>query len=189
MRRRIPGFLQGRGTAPDVYLRIPLRPLLYDYNKGLFVLQQRGKVKFCGPLYELDVRPDPEGDATDVFPDGPVRTQPMGMLIHPLSEEPVSVVFVHRPENKPVRVRVPIRYMNEEKCIGLRSEGWLNTLRHAVDINVAVNVKPPVTTTHDLAGLQLKGRKTVGELTFERKNQGCCTVLDDDEVTTIISKV
>lgn len=188
-RNRIPGFLQGRGLVPDVYLRVPLFPLQYDYECGLYPLQQHGKAKLTGPLYQLTIHEDPEGIADGPVPSQPVRAQPMGMLVHPLSDKIVGVIFVYRPEDKPVRVRVPLRYFNEEKCIGLRMGGWVNRIRRAVDIHVAVNMRPPVTATHDLAGLVLKGRKTVGELSFKGKGVGCRAVLPDSEVTTIISKV
>ncbi len=181
--------MQGRGKEPDVLLRVPLKPIGTDYNAGLYALQKRGKVKFCGPLYELIIRPDPEGYADNVdIPEQPVRVQPMGMLVHPISDKPVGLNFVLRPENEAVRMRVPIRYINEEKCVGLRTGGWVNSVMQAVDINVAPGVRPPLYATQDLADLKLHGKATIGELTFERKGEGCRTVLPDDEVSTIISK-
>lgn len=186
---RIPGFLQGRGKQPDVLLRVPLKPIDDDYNAGLYCLQKKGKVKLCGPLYELVIHPDPDGFADhDEIPDVPVRVRPMGMLVHPLTDKPVGLNFVLRPENEPVRVRVPIRHINEEKSIGLRAGGWLNTVLQAVDINVAPGVRPPLYATQDVAGLKLHGRATVGELEFEGKGEGCRTVVADETVSTIVSK-
>jgi len=85
-------------------------------------------------------------------------------------------------------VRIPVRYINEEKCTGLKMAGWINGLHRAVDVNVAPGVLPPTFATQDVAGVKLHGRVTIGQLDFERKNQGCRTVLPDDEVCTIISK-
>ena len=187
---RIPGFLQGRGKEADVLLRVPLKPINDDYNAGLYALQKRGKVRFCGPLYELTIRPDPEGFADNVsIPETPVRVQPMGMLVHPLTDVPVGLNLVLRPYDEPVRVRVPIRYINEEKCTGLRYSGWVNPIIQYIDINVAPGVRPPLFATQDLAGMKLYAKATVGELEFEGKGAGCRTVLPHDEVSTIVSKV
>lgn len=153
------------------------------------MLQQHGKVKFCGPLYELQVTPDPEGHAPDVnIPEQPIRALPMNMLVHPITDLPVGLVFVYRPASEAARVRVPIRYINMEKCPGLRVGGWLNRIREGVDIAVAPGAVAPGKVTQDLADVPLRGRKFVRELMFDGKDNGCRTVLADDEVTTIISK-
>ncbi len=124
------------------------------------MLQQHGKVKFCGPLYELQITADPEKETAEVeLPSQPIRVLPMNMLVHPITDLPVGLSFVYRPASEPVRVRVPIRYINEEKCIGLRTGGWVNKIRRAVDIAVAAGTPAPLKATHDLAGLALRGKK------------------------------
>lgn len=193
----IPGFLNARGGGADLLLRVPLAPLLADWNAGLFVLQKRGKVRHVGPLYELHVRPDPEGYADEelqegqelLIPDGPLRVQPLGVLIHPIDDVPVGVQLIARPVTEAVRVRIPVRHINEEKCVGLRHGGWVNSLHRSIDVQVAPGVRPPLYATQDVGGLKLHGRAKVGELTFEGKGAGCRTVLADDVTSTIISKV
>lgn len=197
----IPGFLNARGDGADVLLRVPLAPLKADWDAGLFVLQKRGKVRHVGPLYELRVRADPEGyaeaeaEAKDAhgngglyIPEKTLRVQPMSVLIHPIDDVPVGVQLIARPVDQPVRVRIPVRHINEERCIGLRHGGWVNALHRSVDVQVAPGCRPPLYAVQDVGGLKLHGRATVGELTFEGKGDGCRTVLADDVACTIISR-
>lgn len=184
----IPAFLQGRGAAPSAHVRVPLAPILEDYLAGRFVLQRRTKAQFVGPLYELLVHPDPE-DSSSSESAGPVRALAYNMLVHPVTDKPIALAFVAKPATEPVRVRVPVRYINRERCPGLKLGGWVNQLHRAVDIAVAAGVRPPERAVQDLAETGLRGSRTVGELEFEGKGEGCRAVLPDDTATTIISRV
>lgn len=151
------------------------------------MLQQRGKVKFCGPLYDVDVYTTNEEGKEELKTS--VRAWPSSIIVHPLSDIPVGVTFVYRPVDEPVRVRVPIKVINEEKCVGLRQGGWVNMLHKAIDINVAPHVEPPLYVTLDIGGMSLKEKRMIKDLEFDRKGDGCAAVLADDTVATIISKV
>ena len=182
---RIPAILQGRGAIPDRLLRMHKAPLLRDWETGMLARQRKGKVKFCGPLYELRVL---EGESNAVQFEK-LRVLPNNILIHPITNHPISVTFVHRPVEEPVRVRVPIRYLNGEKCPGLRNAGYVNRLHWDIDIVVQPFVKPPTFATVDLAGLQLKEKRFVKDLAFDGKDAGCNAVLAEDVPTTMISHV
>lgn len=169
----------------DLRLQVPREPIRRDYQDRLFALQKLGKNKFSGPLYQIRL----VGDADEELPFDKIRVLPHNMIIHPITELPVALGFVFHPENEPVRVRVPVEYINEEKCHGLREGGWLNTVQRTIEVGVAPFVKPPLRVCIDLAGMGLRDRKRVGDLTFEGKGNGCRTVASDDDIVTVISKV
>lgn len=110
------------------------------------------------------------------------------MMQNQITEAVKTIEFLYCPEDELVRVRVPITYINEEKCPGLREGGWLNRVQQNVDINVAPFTEAPLYATQDVGGMGIKDRKTLGELQFQGKGNGCQTILADDTVATIISK-
>lgn len=185
---RIPSCLQGRGKVPDLLINVPIDPILQDLHNRLFAPQKLGKVKWSGPLYQLQLLPDPSG-APSPLPVQTIRVKPHNMQLNQITEVPKTIAFMYCPEEEPVRVRIPIRYINEEKCPGLKEGGWLNCIIPAIDINVAPFTRAPLFATLDIGNLHLKDRKTVADLQFEGKGDGCRTILADDLVTTVISKV
>lgn len=117
-----------------------------------------------------------------------IRVKAQNMELNGITEVPKTITFLYCPEEEPVRVRVPIRYINEEKAQGLR-EGYLNRIVQNVDINVAPFCQAPLYAVQDVGGMKLKDRRYLGELTFEGKGMGCRTVLPDDMIATMISRV
>lgn len=190
---RIPTLFQGRGILDDVLLQVRLDTLRDDFNNGRFTLQKRGKVKFTGPLYELRVEDgalDEYGNEMPACRVGFERARVLAhnMIIHPMSSLPVGLLLRYSPENEPVRVRVPLRFINQEKSSGLRVGGWLNRIHSAVDINVAAGIKAPLFVTADVGNMKMKDKFPIGQLMFDGKGQGCKTVLNDDVTCIIMSK-
>lgn len=196
----IPSVLQGRGKFPDLLIRVPLAPFLRDFEERLFAVARHGRVKWSGPLYELRPSAEAEMEYGEVCRSGDmkpwqrvpfqrIRVKAVNMeLVGPV-EVPRSIGFVFCPEEEPVRVRIPVKCINMEKCGGLKDGGFLNRLQSDVDVNVAAWVKAPQVAYVDVAGLGIKGKRTVRDLIFEGKDEGCRAVLDDDVVVTMISKV
>lgn len=79
-----------------------------------------------------------------------------------------------------MRVRIPVRYINEGKCMGLKMAGRINGLHETVYVNVAPGILPPTFATQNVAGIKL--HEGIGQLEFECKNAGYRTVLPDDKV-------
>lgn len=197
---RVPGVLQtfgADGAARDVPLDVPLAALTRVQDEGLLVLQARGKVKFCGPTFALRVHPPAEDALVPWAPDGapdpvgeppaPLRVRAVNVLVHPLTDLPVCVGFVPAPVDRPVRVRVPVRPMNAERCPGVKAGGWVNVRQRAVDVAVRPGVRPPLFATVDVGGLELKERLPLSALEFEGNGNGCRLVLPEDTVSTVIS--
>lgn len=170
-----------------------MAPLLEDLMSGRFAYQKRGKTRFVGPLYELVIEQsttDEYGEVlrTSHLPFERIRVLAHNMRIHPLTDKPLGVSFRYSPENEPVRVRVPMHCINQEKSPGLREGGWLNRLERYIDINVAAFTPAPSLVTMDVSGMEMKQKRCIADLEFERKNQGCKLVLDEDVTAVVISK-
>lgn len=179
--------MQGRGDLPDLQIKVPLAPLQQDYYNGYFAYQKKGRNKWTGPLYKLRLVSE-NGDTGDL-PFESVRVKAHNMMLNPLTEAVKTIGFIYCPEEKLTRVRVPIKYINEEKCPGMREGGYLNRLQQNIDINVEPFVRPPKFVVQDVGGMQIRDKRTISDLQFEGKGDGCYTVLADDTLVTMISKI
>lgn len=195
---RIPSCVQGRGKLPDLQIKVLLAPIQEDFFSGLFAIQKLGKNKWSGPLYQLRFIQEEHAEEEKLgesqvlvnpLPVETIRVKAHNMMLNPITEAVKTIAFLYCPENEPVRVRVPIKYINEEKCPGLREGGWLNRVQQCVDINVAPFTEPPLFATQDVGGMGLKDRKTIGDLKFKGKGNACVAVLPPDTMATIISKI
>lgn len=129
-----------------------------------------------------------ESDAAPL-PVDRLRVKSHNMELHPLTDVPRTAAFLYCPEHEPVRVRIPIRYINRDKAPGLKEGGWLNRIIPYIDVSVAPRTKAPLFATLDVAGMRIKDRRRITDVQFEGKGNGCRPVLADDIVTTVVSKV
>lgn len=194
MNFRIPTCVQGRGRIPDLLLQVPIAPLHKDYVDGRFARQKKAKRNSSGPLYEMSFEEgavDEKGGLIDVSTIGfdRIRVMAVNMIVHPIRDVPETIAFIYAPEDEPVRVRVPVRCVNQEKCPGLRDAGWLNRLLWSVEVRVAPFTKAPLFVTMDLNGMKMSDKGKIGDLQFEGKGEGCETILPDDTFVTCISSV
>lgn len=194
-RQRIPGILHARGEFDNILLDVPVEPLRRAQLDGLLVLQKRGKVKFTGPPFVLRLQgPDPDalvpgGAREPHLPVSVVRARPVNIIVHPLTDLPLGVTFVLSPPDRPMRIRIPVRAVNTEKCVGLKAGGWVNITHRYVDVAVAPGVVPPQYATIDVGGLGLKDRLPLSALEFPTKGEGSRVVLPGDTVACVISSV
>ncbi len=54
---------------------------------------------------------------------------------HPVSDRPVHVDFLRIGKDSVVHVDVPLSFLNEERCPGLKQGGVLNVLRHSLHVS------------------------------------------------------
>lgn len=193
-------MLQGRGIFDDVLLDVPLKPIYAAMEKGRLVLQAHTTARFSGPPYIIRLEDPPGNDSAGHLDDkDPVkpfkvpfesaRVLPVNINVDPVTEIPLSVGFVLRPSDKRLRMRIPIKVLDTEHCPGLKTRGYLNYEHRVIDVNVAPGVRPPEKAELSVAGLKLRDRVTFKSLQFPGKDNGCSTVLPEDTVAVIISKV
>lgn len=82
------------------------------------------------------------------------RVLPKDLQLHPVKETIVHLDFLRVGQNTKVTVSVPVRFINENSCDGLRQGGVINVVRHDIEVKSPVN-KIPEAFEVDLDGLQI----------------------------------
>ena len=82
------------------------------------------------------------------------RVLPKDLQLHPVKETIVHLDFLRIGENTKVVVSIPVRFINENLCPGLKTGGVINIVRHEIEVKSPVN-KIPQTFEIDLNGLEI----------------------------------
>lgn len=82
------------------------------------------------------------------------RVLPRDLQQHPVSDRALHVDFLRVSATSELTVEVPVEFINEENCRGLRRGGVLNVVRHEVEVYcLAGNI--PEKIEIDLSGLDI----------------------------------
>lgn len=107
------------------------------------VMKELTKGGWQSHLYEVAVK------------DGPTeRTIMRDVQFHPVTDRPVHVDFQRVAPGARIRVRVPVVFLNEETCPGLKAGGVLNVVRREVEV-LAEPDKVPEKLEIDLADAKI----------------------------------
>ena len=70
------------------------------------------------------------------------RVLPRDTQLHPVTDAPLHVDFLRYNPNRKLTVEVPVTFLNEDDCPGLREGGMLNIVRHAIEIQCTADAMP-----------------------------------------------
>lgn len=74
--------------------------------------------------------------------------------LHPVTDRPLHVDFWRVGKGTKIHVNIPVHFVNEEKCPGIKRGGVLNIVLHTLDVSCfAENIPDAITV--DLAGLEI----------------------------------
>ena len=73
---------------------------------------------------------------------------------HPVSDDALHFDFLRVNEKSTITVSIPVEFINDDKCPGLRIGGTLNVVRHEVELNCPANNIPEKVTV-DLDGVKV----------------------------------
>ena len=73
---------------------------------------------------------------------------------HPVSDDALHFDFLRVNEKSTIAVSIPVEFINDDKCPGLRIGGTLNVVRHEVELNCPANNIPEKITV-DLEGVKV----------------------------------
>ena len=123
----VPGVLYGGPRGP-VSIEAPRRELDKALRSG----------KFVAHMVTLSYK----GETQPVIP--------KAIHYHPVTDEPLHFDLYRVEEDAMIDVDVPVRFLNQETCPGLKKGGALNIVRHTVSLKVlAGNIPEEITV--DLA--------------------------------------
>ena len=115
----VPGIIYGKGSEPK---KIALE------DKILKKLMDTGS--FYSTILDIDI-------------DGKVeKILPKQLQYHPVNDKLIHFDFLRVQENTKVTVEIPIEFLNQEKCPGLKKGGVLNTVRRLVELSCNANNIP-----------------------------------------------
>ncbi|MEM7045685.1 MAG: 50S ribosomal protein L25/general stress protein Ctc [Pseudomonadota bacterium] len=64
----------------------------------------------------------------------PVRVLPRDIQLHPVTDDPIHADFVYVSRGASVTVEVPVQFLNEDECPGIKRGGVLNVVRREVEL-------------------------------------------------------
>ena len=115
----VPGIIYGKGSEPT---KIALE------NKVLQKLMNTGA--FYSTIIDIDINGKVE------------KILPKQLQYHPVSDKLIHFDFLRVQENTKVNVEIPVEFLNQEKCPGLKKGGVLNTVRRLVELTCNANKIP-----------------------------------------------
>ena len=83
-----------------------------------------------------------------------LKVLPKDIQLHPVKESILHIDFLRVGENTSVTLFVPVKFMNENLCPGLKQGGVINIVRHEVELKTSVS-KIPEFLEANLDGLEI----------------------------------
>jgi len=115
----IPGIIYGKGT---------------ESTKIVFEEKMLQKLMYKGGFYTKIIELDIDGKSEKVLP--------KQLQYHPVTDKLIHFDFLRVQENTIVTVEVPVEYLNQENCPGLKQGGVLNLVRRLVELSCKANQIP-----------------------------------------------
>ena len=96
---------------------------------------------------------------------------PRDVQFHPVTDWPLHVDFLRLAKGATIAINVPVHFINEEECPGIKQGGIINAVRHDVELNCPADAIPEAITI-DLTGLELGDSIHISDITLPK---GCDT--------------
>jgi len=157
----VPGIVYGGGQDPQ--------PINLDYNMLLKRLKQG---RFLSTLFNLKV------EGTD-----DVRVICRSVQRDVVKDLPTHVDFMRLKRTSRVSIFIPVEFVNEEECPGLKQGGVLSVVRNEVELNVVAGDIPDI-LTFDLTGLEMGDTIHIEDITLP---EGAKSTIDRNFVIANIS--
>lgn len=120
---RLPAVLYGKGQEP-VSFSVEEAAFLQAYLKGNFQ-NKLVEIKLGGKKFHVLARE---------------------VQLHPVTDRPEHVDFLKVDEHTRVTVKVPVKLVNTDRCVGVKRGGALNVVLHQVEVVCEPDAIPSVLT-------------------------------------------
>jgi large subunit ribosomal protein L25 len=128
---RVPGVIYGAKKDPAMVTLDP-RELDRELNTG----------GFMATIYDVQIEQNKE------------RVLPRDVQFDPVTDRPIHVDFLRVSATTSVTVQIPVNFLNEEECPGLKRGGLLNVVRHEIEMICQADAIPSAVEV-DLTGLDI----------------------------------
>jgi large subunit ribosomal protein L25 len=153
---RVPAVIYGGGQAP---VSISL-----DYNTTNKLIYAG---HFLTTVFEIKV-----GTET-------IRAIPRDYQLDAVKDFPIHVDFLRLAPGATIRVEVPVHFINQDLCPGIKQGGALNIVRHSVEMIVLADAIPD-SLTADLSGFQINDALKIHSIKLP---EGAKTVIQGRDFT------
>lgn len=169
----------GKGTAratrranrvPAVIYGAKLPPVMIslEFHSFNHILHKPG---FFTHLFDIKV-----GEETH-------RVLPRDLQLDPVTDKPLHVDFLRVTDETRITVEVPVEFVGQDKCQGLKRGGMLNIVRHEIVLEVsAANI--PEHVTIDVSAFDIGDSIHISSVTLP---EGCKTTIDRDFTVATIA--
>ena len=97
---------------------------------------------FMSKVFDLDINGNPE------------KVLPREIAYDPVSDEPIHIDFIRIVEGSVLSLEIPVKFINNETCPGLKRGGVLNIVRRKVELKCPTE-NIPTELVVDLEGLEI----------------------------------
>lgn len=129
------------GLIPGVVYGASLENISISVSRDVLA-REAGTAGFFSTLYRLKVA------------DRNLDVVARDLQLHPVTDTILHVDFLAVTADSTITVNIPVTFVNEEDCQGLRRGGVLNIVRHEIECHCPANAIPD-TIEIDLAGLDI----------------------------------
>lgn len=105
---------------------------------------------------------------------------PKAVQFHPVTDRVIHVDFIFVNEKDKIKVKVPVHYINKDKCIGAKQGGVINVLRHEIEVLCGAKEIPDFFEV-DLTKLEIANSYHVSDVTLPKNVE----FLDNAETTLV----
>ncbi len=128
---KIPGIIYGEKKDPILITVEQKKLKMAIENAGFFSKQCEIKID------------------NDIF-----KVLPKDLQLHPVKESIIHIDFLRVGENTMLTIFVPVKFINENKCDGIKQGGVLNIVRREIEVKAPIQ-KLPEFIEADLEGLDI----------------------------------
>lgn len=158
---RIPAVIYGNKETPSLVSIHPI-DLMHQIRGG----------GFFSKVYEIEA-------------DGKKhRVLPRDIQLHPVTDQPMHVDFMRFSKTTRLVVEVPVVFVGEEECPGLRQGGVLNIVRHAIEMRASPD-SIPESVEIDLSGYNVGDSVHISRATLPGDVE--LTIMDRDFTVATIA--
>ena len=104
---------------------------------------------------------------------------PRDVQFHPVTDWPLHVDFLRLAKGASIAVEVPVHFINEEECPGIKVGGIINVVRHEIELLCPADNIPEFIEI-DLANLELNDSVHFSSITLP---EGVTPIIDDRDFT------
>ena len=165
----------GTGSCRNLRLQNKIPGIIYGDKKDPIpvVLDEKAlKIKIKDPTFfskQCEIK----------FNDEVIKVLPKDLQLHPVKESILHIDFLRVGENTTVTLFVPVKFINENNCPGIKQGGVLNVVKREIELITLVS-KIPESLEANLDGLEIGDSIHISSINLQ---EGVKPVISDRDFT------